>query len=81
MRPAVDPAVAAVTDGIVALVGAPCYDRDLSNACAVCVDGEHHERVYRKRFLPNYGVFDEERYFAPGRELVLLAARRDADRH
>ena len=28
--------------------------------------------MYRKRFLPNYGVFDEDRYFAPGRELVLL---------
>src|SRR5207247_760524 len=27
---------------------------------------------YRKRFLPNYGVFDEDRYFAPGRDLVLL---------
>ena len=29
--------------------------------------------VYRKHFLPNYGVFDEHRYFAAGRELVLLA--------
>ena len=29
-------------------------------------------RVYRKHFLPNYGVFDEHRYFAEGRELVLL---------
>jgi len=28
--------------------------------------------VYRKQFLPNYGVFDEHRYFAPGRELLLL---------
>ena len=28
--------------------------------------------MYRKRFLPNYGVFDEDRYFAPGRDLVLL---------
>ena len=28
--------------------------------------------IYRKRYLPNYGVFDEDRYFAPGRELVLL---------
>jgi len=28
--------------------------------------------VYRKHFLPNYGVFDEHRYFAEGRELVLL---------
>ena len=28
--------------------------------------------VYRKRFLPNYGVFDEDRYFAPGDDLLLL---------
>src|SRR5262249_4317487 len=28
--------------------------------------------VYRKRFLPNYGVFDEERYFASARDLLLL---------
>ena len=28
--------------------------------------------IYRKRFLPNYGVFDEDRYFAPGRDLILL---------
>ena len=30
------------------------------------------EGLYRKRFLPNYGVFDEDRYFASGRELLLL---------
>ena len=28
--------------------------------------------IYRKRFLPNYGVFDEHRYFAQGRDLFLL---------
>ena len=28
--------------------------------------------IYRKQFLPNYGVFDEDRYFQPGRDLVLL---------
>ena len=28
--------------------------------------------VYRKRYLPNYGVFDEDRYFAPGNDLFLL---------
>src|SRR5438876_6129538 len=57
--------------GIVALVGFPHFDTDLYNACAVCADGEV-KAVYRKRFLPNYGVFDEDRYFAPGRDLVLL---------
>src|SRR5919108_249154 len=57
--------------GIAALVGFPRLERDLYNACAVCAGGEV-KAVYRKRFLPNYGVFDEHRYFAPGRDLVLL---------
>src|SRR5947209_7945107 len=63
--------IAAQTGGIAALVGVPLLDHDLFNACAVCAGGEV-KAVYRKRFLPNYGVFDEERYFAAGRELVLL---------
>jgi NAD+ synthase (glutamine-hydrolysing) len=57
--------------GIVALIGVPWFDRDLYNACAVCAAGEI-KTIYRKRFLPNYGVFDEDRYFASGRDLVLL---------
>src|SRR5215212_7968369 len=57
--------------GIVAFVGAPHLDRDLYNACAVCAAGEV-KALYRKRFLPNYGVFDEHRYFAPARDLLLL---------
>src|SRR5256884_6694691 len=57
--------------GIVALIGVPWFDRDLYNACAVCAAGEI-KTLYRKRFLPNYGVFDEDRYFATGRDLVLL---------
>jgi len=57
--------------GIVAFVGAPHLDRDLYNACAVCAGGEV-KALYRKRFLPNYGVFDEHRYFASGRDLFLL---------
>jgi NAD+ synthase (glutamine-hydrolysing) len=67
-------AVAAETKGIAALVGAPHLDRDLFNACAVCADGEV-KAMYRKQFLPNYGVFDEDRYFQAGRELVLLRCR------
>src|SRR4249920_3481864 len=63
--------IAEETRGIAALVGFPHFDRDLYNACAVCVDGEV-KAVYHKRFLPNYGVFDEDRYFAPGRDLILL---------
>ena len=63
--------IARETVGIVALVGAPVYDGDLYNACAVCAGGEVRA-LQRKRFLPNYGVFDEDRYFAPGRDLILL---------
>jgi NAD+ synthase (glutamine-hydrolysing) len=57
--------------GITALVGVPLFERDLHNCCAVLAEGAV-QGVYRKRYLPNYGVFDEHRYFAPGRELVLL---------
>ena len=63
--------IARATDAIVALVGTPWLDRDLANACAVCAGGEVRA-VYCKHFLPNYGVFDEHRYFAEGRGLVLL---------
>jgi NAD+ synthase (glutamine-hydrolysing) len=63
--------IAAATGDIVALVGVPWLDRDLANACAVCTGGQV-AAVYRKHFLPNYGVFDEHRYFAEGRDLLLL---------
>jgi NAD+ synthase (glutamine-hydrolysing) len=63
--------IAAATGDAVALVGTPWLDNDLANACAVCARGEILT-VYRKQFLPNYGVFDEHRYFAEGRDLVLL---------
>jgi NAD+ synthase (glutamine-hydrolysing) len=63
--------IAAAARDVVALVGTPHYDRDLFNACAVCAGGEV-KAIYRKRFLPNYGVFDEDRYFASGQDLFLL---------
>jgi NAD+ synthase (glutamine-hydrolysing) len=63
--------LARAAEDVVALVGFPHFDRDLYNACAVCAGGKV-EAVYHKRFLPNYGVFDEYRYFAPGDDLLLL---------
>jgi len=64
-------AIAQEARGTTVLVGAPRFDRDLFNACYVLSGGEV-KAIYRKRFLPNYGVFDEDRYFAPGRDLILL---------
>jgi NAD+ synthase (glutamine-hydrolysing) len=57
--------VAAATDGITALVGTPVAEGPLFNAAAVLADGEIKAYVL-KRELPNYGVFDEHRYFQPG---------------
>jgi NAD+ synthase (glutamine-hydrolysing) len=62
--------VARACTGITALVGCPLFERDLHNALAICADGTVKGR-YQKHFLPNYGVFDEHRYFAEGRDLVL----------
>ena len=63
--------IAKATHGITAMVGAPHLDTDLFNACFVLAHGEIR-CVYRKRYLPNYGVFDEDRYFAPGYDNFLL---------
>jgi NAD+ synthase (glutamine-hydrolysing) len=41
------------------------------NALAILADGEV-QGIYRKCDLPNYGVFDERRYFEPGTEPALL---------
>src|SRR3954470_2205857 len=57
--------VAAATGRCAAVVGFVDADRDLFNAAAVCADGRV-AGTYHKRLLPNYGVFDEQRYFTPG---------------
>jgi NAD+ synthase (glutamine-hydrolysing) len=53
------------TKGISAVVGFVDEDGDLFNSAAFINDGEL-KAVYHKVFLPNYGVFDEQRYFTPG---------------
>src|SRR2546423_15169652 len=58
--------VAARTGRCAAMVGFVDERRDLYNAAAVCAHGQV-QGVYHKRLLPNYAVFDEQRYFAPGR--------------
>ena len=58
-------AVVAATAGIAAVVGFVDDDGEIYNAAAFIADREL-KAVYHKVFLPNYGVFDEERYFAVG---------------
>ena len=58
--------LAGETHGVVAIVGFPEHaDGHVYNAAAVLADGTV-KAIYRKVHLPNYGVFDERRYFHPG---------------
>jgi NAD+ synthase (glutamine-hydrolysing) len=50
---------------MVALVGFAEHAEDVYNSLAVLADGRV-QGIYRKMFLPNYGVFDEHRYFQVG---------------
>ncbi|HEV3002555.1 MAG TPA: NAD+ synthase [Solirubrobacteraceae bacterium] len=63
--------IAEHTVGVVAVVGFPERAHDVFNAAAVLADGELRA-VYRKTHLPNYGVFDEVRYFQAGEEPALI---------
>src|SRR4051812_9391737 len=63
--------LAAEAQDIVALVGFPERADDVYNAMAILADGEL-QGIYRKMRLPNYGVFDEVRYFAAGSEPAII---------
>ena len=60
----------AVTDTVV-LVGLPTLAGDLHNSAAV-LSGGAVQATYRKHFLPNYAVFDEQRYFARGNDALVV---------
>ena len=67
--------IAASCTDIAAIVGYPCVSekdkgRPLHNAAAVCVGGRVVDRRL-KHLLPTYDVFDEHRYFEPGKAVDL----------
>jgi NAD+ synthase (glutamine-hydrolysing) len=63
--------VARAATGISAVVGFVDEDGDIYNAAAFLHDGQI-KAVFHKVFLPNYGVFDEKRYFEPGHRCPIL---------
>ncbi|MFN0096113.1 MAG: NAD+ synthase [Dehalococcoidia bacterium] len=68
-------ALAPLTRGIVAVVGFVDWrDGQALNGAAILADGQWVD-TYHKWRLPNYGVFDEERYFAPGRRVPTYEAQ------
>jgi NAD+ synthase (glutamine-hydrolysing) len=64
--------LAADTRGITVVVGSLERDVDLYNSAAVLHDGRFIGHA-RKRYLPNYGVFDENRYFMAERRSLVFA--------
>ncbi|MCD6296836.1 MAG: NAD+ synthase, partial [Deltaproteobacteria bacterium] len=61
-----------VTSGICAIVGFVDKKDDLYNAAAIINNGTL-AGVYHKIYLPNYGVFDENRYFQGGNEIPVFS--------
>lgn len=60
---------------LVAIVGFVEEDQNaIYNSAAVIAEGQLLG-IYRKHFLPNYGVFDELRYFVPGEKALLVTDR------
>ncbi|MGH7587458.1 MAG: NAD+ synthase [Gemmatimonadota bacterium] len=70
-REALDRVTKEVGDAV-AVVGFPDRDADVYNAAAVIREGKVRH-VYRKRYLPNYSVFDEHRYFQTGASIPVYA--------
>ncbi|MDH4057047.1 MAG: NAD+ synthase, partial [Gammaproteobacteria bacterium] len=64
--------IRAKVSGIAVLIGFPEYDEgEIFNSCAVFRNGERIAH-YRKQLLPNYSVFDEERYFTRGKRATVF---------
>ncbi len=79
LRPAFNEYILAALDEIVAaskkihvIIGYPIKQNgNLYNACSLIHDGKI-VKTYYKQHLPNYGVFDEKRYFTAGNETCLF---------
>jgi len=62
------------TRGVAAVIGTPTLSasgRGIANALMAFRDGEHIG-TYEKRLLPTYDVFDEDRYFIPGEDALVI---------
>lgn len=59
------------TGNIIVIVGGLEADEDIYNSAFVLYDGDI-KGTYRKWHLPNYGVFDENRYFQKGNSITIV---------
>jgi len=66
--------IAKATSSITVVVGFVNKDGDIFNSAALLHDGKLID-VYSKIYLPNYGVFDEDRYFQGGKENFIFTLK------
>ncbi len=66
--------IAAETQDILAVVGFVRREEHIYNSAALIYRGRIHA-CYDKMYLPNYGVFDENRYFCAGRQPLVFSFR------
>ena len=66
--------IAKATTSVTAIVGFVNKDGDIFNSAALLHDGKLID-VYSKIYLPNYGVFDEDRYFQSGKENFIFTLK------
>ena len=66
--------IAKATTSITAIVGFVHKDGDIFNSAALLHNGKMID-VYSKTYLPNYGVFDEDRYFQVGKENFIFTLK------
>jgi NAD+ synthase (glutamine-hydrolysing) len=64
--------LASSLDGMSVLVGYPEYQGEVIHNSAALLRPDGPPVIYRKQNLPNYGVFDEKRYFQPGTEPCVI---------
>ncbi len=66
--------IAKATSSITAIVGFVNKEGDIFNSAALLHNGKMID-VYSKTYLPNYGVFDEDRYFRAGKENFIFTLK------
>lgn len=66
--------IVGLSDGLIIIIGFINKDIEIYNSAAICVNKKILS-IYNKQFLPNYSVFDEERYFRKGSETSVFRFR------
>jgi len=65
-----------IPSSISVLFGAPSRNDDLLFNSAYCIQNNRISHIYHKQELPNYGVFDEKRYFSSGNQSYVFECQK-----